>query len=279
MPSAEPSSPFVRTLLPAFEQAAAIALALEGRVANRPKEGESREAKAALTLADTAAQEALLVPLLSEFRAVQLEAEEDTPSVLLFRGSSDRRIVVDPIDGTFNYFLKRRGPYAVMAGLAEAGRYRAALVALPREGLLFWGESGGGFGTCEIDSAPRVRWNVADGVFVSDTAPEPVLAALHAQGFAVQLASGGAISVAPLVPGFVAGLRFAPRPAARVTPTSVSVRGRIGLLIAREAGVAVTRADGLPFPEAIDAPAESLLVARDPAVAQRILLALKATAS
>lgn len=275
MRSAEPSSPFVRVLLPAFEQAAAIALALEGRVANRPKRGETSEIKAALTIADTAAQEALLVPLLGEFRGVQLEAEEDTPSVALFRGSRGRRVVVDPIDGTFNYFLKRRGPYAVMAGLAEDDRYQAALVALPREGHLFWAERGGRCGKREIGPEHPGRSGVEDGIFVSDTTPESARRALRREGFAVQLASGGAISVAPLVPGFVAGLRFAPAPESGPAPGSVSVRGRIGLLIAREAGATVRRADGSRFPETIYAPAASLLVARDAALAVRISRALR----
>ena len=54
---------FIGALAPALRQAASIARALEGRVANRPKRGEASAVKAALTVADTAAQEALLVPL------------------------------------------------------------------------------------------------------------------------------------------------------------------------------------------------------------------------
>ena len=52
---------FVRALAPALRQSASIARALEGRVANRPKRGEATPVKAALTIADTASQEALLV--------------------------------------------------------------------------------------------------------------------------------------------------------------------------------------------------------------------------
>ena len=51
---------FISALAPALQQAASIARSLEGRVANRPKTGESTAAKAALTIADTACQEALL---------------------------------------------------------------------------------------------------------------------------------------------------------------------------------------------------------------------------
>ena len=77
---------FVRLLAPAMAQAAAIASALEGRVPNVPKPDEQSAVKAALTIADTAAQEALLVPLLAGFRDARLEAEEDTRSIALFVG-------------------------------------------------------------------------------------------------------------------------------------------------------------------------------------------------
>ena len=77
---------FVRALAPALRQSASIARALEGRVANRPKRGEATPVKAALTIADTASQEALLVPLFEHFPSVRLAAEEDTPSTARFAG-------------------------------------------------------------------------------------------------------------------------------------------------------------------------------------------------
>jgi fructose-1,6-bisphosphatase/inositol monophosphatase family enzyme len=91
---------FVAQLAPALRQAASIARALEGRVANRPKHGEASDIKAALTIADTAAQEAILVPLYEHFPNVGLAAEEDTPSVARFPERQDVRVVMDPIDGT-----------------------------------------------------------------------------------------------------------------------------------------------------------------------------------
>ncbi len=54
---------FVKAMSPALRTAASIARSLEGRVTNRPKDGESTAIKAALTEADTSAQEALLAPL------------------------------------------------------------------------------------------------------------------------------------------------------------------------------------------------------------------------
>jgi hypothetical protein len=218
---------FVRVLSPALRQAASIARALEGRVRNRPKRGEASDVKAALTLADSAAQEALLVPLLEHFPEVTLEAEEDTPSVSRFPAHGEARVVIDPIDGTLRSYLDGRGPYAVMVGLAIEGRYEAALLALPREGIFL--------------EAVRGR-----GARMSRAGRE-----MRPYG------CGGAIAVAPLIPGVCAGLRIA------ATQEGVSIRGRIGALVAAEAGALLEREGGAPFPEALAAPARALLVAAD----------------
>ena len=97
---------FVRALAPALRQSASIARALEGRVANRPKPGEATAVKAALTIADTASQEALLVPLLEHFPTVRLAAEEDTPSTIQFASEGPELVVIDPIDGTLRFYLE-----------------------------------------------------------------------------------------------------------------------------------------------------------------------------
>ena len=267
-----PNAPrdFVRVLAPAMAQAAAIAFALEGRVPNVPKPGARSPVKAALTIADTAAQEALLVPLLADFRDVRLEAEEDTHSIPLFSGArGDARIVIDPIDGTLNFYLGGKGPYAVMAGLALDGRYEAALVALPREGWFFEAVRGAGatrVGAGSREAASRSR----DGrrLYLSDGVPDEVAERLCARGFEVQRACGGAVAVAPLVPGVRGGLRVAKQ-------GTISTRGRIGLLIAAEAGAHVETAAGAPFPTSIDDPADALVVASDAEIAAELRSALR----
>jgi fructose-1,6-bisphosphatase/inositol monophosphatase family enzyme len=251
---------FVRALAPALRQAASIARALEGRVANRPKAGEATAVKAALTLADSAAQEALLVRLLEHFPAVRLEAEEDTPSVGRFPGEGDALVVIDPIDGTLRFYLEAQGPYAVILGLAVENVYRAALLALPREGLYLDALRGGG-ARCARGEEPAeaVRAQVSGRrVLVSHDLPDAARERLRADGFAVAPASGGAISVAPLLPGVCAGLRFV-----RKGRLGVSIRGRIGALIAAEAGALVRGAGGGPFPDDVRTPARALLVAAD----------------
>jgi fructose-1,6-bisphosphatase/inositol monophosphatase family enzyme len=262
---------FVRTLAPALEQAAAIADALQGRVPNVPKAGESTAVKAALTIADTAAQEALLVPLLARFRAARLEAEEETHSVELFTGAAaSHRIVVDPIDGTLHFYLAGRGGYAVMAGFAIEGRYEAALVALPREGLRFTAVRGGRARRGRLGEPLVPAACTGDGrrLLLSDGVPEAVEARLRAEGFETERACGGAVALAPVVPGVRGGLRLSKY-------STISARGRIGTLIARAAGAIVETAAGEPFPDSLDAPATSLVVATDRETAAAIQAALR----
>jgi fructose-1,6-bisphosphatase/inositol monophosphatase family enzyme len=258
MPKAPAPADFVRTLAPVLRQAASVARALEGRVANRPKHGEPTAVKAALTVADTAAQEALLFALLENFPQVRLEAEEDTPSARRFPADGDALVVIDPIDGTLLFYLEGAGPYAVMIGLALELQYEAALVALPREGLYFDAVRGGGARITKGSRPVPVGPIEASGnlVFVSPGLPDPAVEHLRARGFEVAPACGGAIAVAPLIPGVRAGLRVAAEDSA-----GVSIRGRIGALIAAEAGALVCRESGDPFPRDIGAPARALLVA------------------
>lgn len=248
---------FVSVLRPAVRQAAAIARALEGRVTNRPKRGERSAIKAALTAADTASQEALLVSLLERFPDVALEAEEDTPTVRRFRARGSGLVVVDPIDGTLRSYLRGVGPYSVLIGLAQRRRFQASLVALPREGLFFDAWLGGGAKVARSGERPRVARpsKGARKVFVSHTVPEAACRLLRRRGYEPVYASGGAIAVAPLVPGVCAGLRFAKG------RRGLSHRGRVGVLVAREAGLLVRGRGRAPFPEALDARANVLRVA------------------
>ncbi|UCE86273.1 MAG: hypothetical protein JSU66_00555 [Deltaproteobacteria bacterium] len=245
---------------PAIRQAAAIARALEGRVVNRPKSGEATQVKAAMTIADSAAQEALLVPLLEHFPAVRLEAEEDTPTVCQFPSTGDTRVVIDPIDGTLHAYLEAGGPYAVMIGLAIRNRYEAALIALPREGLFFDAVRGEGARIARELGAPEPATMGRSGrrVLVSHELPEGVREHLEALGYETLEGCGGAVALAPLIPGIRAGLRIA-----RTAP-SISIRGRIGALIAEEAGALLRCETGEPFPRPLGAPARALIVASDP---------------
>jgi len=254
---ADDATRFLRVLLPAVREAAAIARSLEGRVKNRPKSGETTAVKQALTTADTEAQEALLLALREHFPGVQLAAEEDTPSVSFFGEGGEALVVIDPIDGTLRSYLGGDGPYAVLIGLATRQHYDAALVALPREELIFDALRGGGAHFAHRQGARRPAVVSADGdrVLVSHGMPEVVCARLRAQGLEVGMASGGAVGLAPLIPGVRAGLRYA------AGPGGVSIRGRISLLVAREAGLELRGAGHESFPDDLETPAPILRVA------------------
>ena len=268
-----PPSRFVDLLLPAVRHAAVIARALEGRVPNRPKQREATPVKAALTEADSAAQEAILVPLLEHLPGVGLHAEEDTPSVAEFPVREKRFVVVDPIDSTLHSYLEGAGPYSVMVGLCVEGRFEAALVALPREGLLFDGARGSGARMARTRAEPRPRRAEAIGsrVMVSHETPPSVQDRLRERGFEVVFGSGGAISVAPLIPSVRAGLRL-------TAPTGdISIRGRIGLLISSEAGALMESERGERFPSRIEEPARALLLAASEEDMDHLRYALAAT--
>jgi hypothetical protein len=249
---------FVKTISPALRRASALVRDLEGRVSNRPKAGESSDVKAALTVADTVAQEELLGPLLEHFPGVCLQAEEDTPTVARFPEDAAASVVIDPIDGTLRFYLQAHGSYGIMIGLAIENEYRASLVALPREQYVFEAVRGGGASFAAAGEAARPARIEDDGrrVLVSYDLHADAVEVLRSSGYEVQPACGGAISVAPLIPGVCAGLRVATNDQA-----NVSVRGRIGAMISAEAGAVLAGETGEAFPRDIDAPERVLLVA------------------
>jgi fructose-1,6-bisphosphatase/inositol monophosphatase family enzyme len=251
---------FVEKLWPAVKRAAAFALDLEGTVANAPKLHETSPVKQALTVADIGTQEIILKALLECFPDVSLAAEEDTETVDEFPMEADAQVVIDPIDGTLRSYLEASGPYAVIVGLAIRGIYRAALVSLPREGLFF--DATLGQGACAVVSGRSRRpvRTTCDGnrVLVSHGMPESVMDALRSRNYLVIPACGGAVSIAPLIKGVCAGVRWSD------TDLGISIRGRVGVLIAREAGALVRAANGAEFPADLQTPCATLLVCSEP---------------
>ncbi len=248
---------FAIEMAPALWRAAELARSLEGRVANSPKPLERTAAKQALTAADTATQEVLLEHLFKRFPYVSLAAEEDTPAVANFScQDQDALVVIDPIDGTLHSYLEGSGPYAVIVGLALRGQFEAGLVALPREGLLLSAKRGCGAAMARAGGAFRSARVLADGqrILVSHGMPSAVCQRLREQGFDVVSACGGAVAVAPLIPGVRAGLRYA------AGEQGVSIRGRVGALIAREAGAFVQGDAGQAFPPDLETPSSTLRV-------------------
>jgi len=58
-------------------------------------------------------------------------------------GPKDRRWIIDPIDGTWN-FIRRVPIWAVLIGLEEAGEVTAGVVFNPASNELFWARKGDG---------------------------------------------------------------------------------------------------------------------------------------
>jgi fructose-1,6-bisphosphatase/inositol monophosphatase family enzyme len=247
---------FVEALLPAFREAASLARHLEGRVENNPKMGEVTEVKQALTAADTEVQQIILRALESQFPFVALAAEEDTPLVERFGDNQEQLVVIDPIDGTLLSYLRGDGPYSVLVGLVVRGQYRAALVALPREGLFFDAFENGGARVARPRGSRRPARVSRGGnrILLSNGTPASVDEFLQKRGFETVFSSGGAVSVAPLIAGVRAGLRWVPG------DNGISIRGRIGALVSREAGAKVFGSGGSSFPSDSDSPAHTLLV-------------------
>lgn len=253
-----PLSDFVRLIEPGVREAASLARSLEGRVANVPKSHESTEAKQALTEADTRVQELLLAALRDVYPDVRLDAEEDTRAVGDFPDDAPASVIVDPIDGTLHSYLEGKGPYAVMIGLVDASRYAAGLVALPREGLLFAATRGCGALCARPGASLRGIRARADGrrVLVSNGTPKAAREYLRNAGYEVIPSCGGAVAVAPLIAGVRAGLRWSSSDG-----IGISVRGRIGALIAAEAGALLLAEDDEPFPLDVTTRAATLRVA------------------
>lgn len=249
---------FLQIGVPAVLYAAVLARRLEGVVANEPKVFESNPVKAAMTLADSRCQEIILLRLREKFSSAKLLAEEDTPSVSEFSGKARESIVLDPIDGTLLGYLGKAGPYAITLGLARAGKYSVSIVCLPRENLIFY-QSFTGIPQMRVGTAsPKRAQMVPAGrvILVSQNVPEPVRSVLRDKGYEPTFGSGGAISIAPLVPGIIGGLRMSPG------VEGVSIRGRIGVPITLAAGAKAETVSG-EFPLSISQSSDHLITASD----------------
>ena len=136
---------FVQTMLLATEQAGAVALHLQGHVLAREKDGTTSPEAAAVSAADLATQDVLLLALHHALPEASVDAEEETEAVGLFPPPAPDRplAILDPIDGSLNY-LDMSADYAVMAAWLERGVYRAAVVQFPAWKETYWGIEDGG---------------------------------------------------------------------------------------------------------------------------------------
>ncbi len=221
---------FVRVFRLAAGQAGAVALRLQENVSLRVKDGQTTEESAALTDADFASQDVVLLALLNAFPTIAMDAEEDTESAGLFPPEGNGRpvVVVDPIDGTLNYSRGSRD-FAVMGAWIEDGRYRAAVVHFPAWNETYWAVEGGGCRRCRgrgAEETVRIA-ELPPRILVTPWVEEAVLERLARAGFEVELSRCSAVdATAPAVGRARAG----------VAPYGPDRRRAVGFLLSVEAG-------------------------------------------
>lgn len=230
---------FVQVFGAAALQAGALARHLQGEVAYQQKEEQDSPESSALSAADLAAQDVLLLRLAEHFADVAMDAEEDTETTGLFGpGGGDRPvIVVDPIDGTFNY-LRGSRDYAVMGAWLEGGVYQASVVYYPTWRQTYWAIAGAGCyrrADGGADEPVSVAGALPNRVLVPPRTPRPVHDRITELGFEVELCRCSAIDSAAPALGRAAGAANAGPP---------DRRRAIGFLLATEAGAHVLCADG-----------------------------------
>lgn len=144
-----------------------LALSAQGNVKNIGKKIETLEKdtletaqrRAAQTVIDGQVQELILqtVVRMGESHDFFLDAEEETPSVKLFTNRKSRTsLVIDPIDGTFEYLQGRDG-YSICVGLLEDGAILTAIVYFPARRCLYAIEADGRSLVTIYDDALRIK--------------------------------------------------------------------------------------------------------------------------
>jgi 3'(2'), 5'-bisphosphate nucleotidase len=156
-----------------------------------------KEGGSPVTLADHAANAAILAVLRAEFPddAVLSEETTDSPGRL----AADRVWIVDPLDGT-KEFLAQNGEFSIMVGLSIHGRAVAGAVYAPATGLLLYGAEGTGAWRQEDGAeaeplrAPSAR---ADALrFVgSRSHPDPLVVAIQEALGVAQVRPSGSVGV------------------------------------------------------------------------------------
>jgi histidinol-phosphatase len=119
--------------------AAAIAGAITLEYFGRGVAVERKADTSPVTIADRRAEESLRKTLEEAFPDDGLLGEEFGEK----QGSSGRRWIVDPIDGTQS-FIRGVPLYGVLIGLEEEGRPVVGVMGLPALGVTYWAARGGG---------------------------------------------------------------------------------------------------------------------------------------
>lgn len=225
---------FVELFRLAALQAGSVARYLQDEVRPREKASEGTREGAALTAVDLATQDLILLRLLEDRARVAVDAEEATDLVERFANAppSAPLIVIDPIDGTYNYTLGSRD-YAVMGAMIANGGYQAAVVAFPAHGELYWAiREGGAWRERGTSPAERLAQPppLGDRVLVSPGVARHARQRLTAAGFDVEVSRCSAVDSSVIALG---------RGRAAVSESRSDRRRAIGYLMSTECGGAV----------------------------------------
>ncbi len=255
---------FVSGMIEAVHVGALVANELQPKVTNLKKPEES-EKKQALTQADLAVQEILLNSLLQYRSDLAICCEEATSLVSKFAvQDSELMVVIDPVDGTLRYF-GQDDSFGLQVGLVHRKEYVAAVVALPRLGILLAAEKGGGVVRhTESGSIPVRVGKCSNHVFCHDSVSNHQQERIRALGCEPLTKCGADITTSPVTGRAVAGLR----------PHKVSFFGRIGAMITIEAGGICCNRAGQRLNCITTDPLDGLLVAADEGTAAKMMSAL-----
>jgi histidinol-phosphatase len=133
-----------------------------------PLEVETKADASPVTIADRRAEQHIRAELSRAFPQDGLLGEEFGEQ----KGSSGRRWIIDPIDGTQS-FIRGVPLYGVLVGLEDAGRCVVGVSAFPGLGQTLWASRGGGaFMNGERASVSSVASLEASTLLSSDAKPE-----------------------------------------------------------------------------------------------------------
>ncbi len=107
-----------------------------------------------VTEVDRAANAEIVAALARVAPGVPVVAEESDPSTFAAREGAAETFFVDPLDGTRD-FIAHNGEFAVMIGLARAGRAALGVVDCPAMGRVFAGGPGAGAFEIAADGSRR----------------------------------------------------------------------------------------------------------------------------
>ena len=188
-----------------------------GKIAEKmpgDSEKQSRD-RSTKTIIDEQVQEILLQAAIDVLdpQAISLDAEEDTPLVKLFsKKSHPTSLVLDPIDGTFEY-LGGKDSYSICVALVEKGNIKISIVYFPsRDDFYFLSSNSKSYLVNNaikkgLKNVKLIKGTKAKNktIYKNNRTPESVVKKLKEKGYQVFDDTHKAIGVADVLVGIMNG--------------------------------------------------------------------------